>query len=163
MNLHSVSDPGPTGDRRRFLQVLLAGGACVAAVLLAPARLLAAEWNKAAFDARAVDEALKSIGATAIADSADIELKAPEIAENGAIVPVEVVSRIPGTQAVYIVADKNPQPLVAIFGIGDGMEPFVSTRIKMGESSRVRAIVKAGGKYYGTARDVKVTIGGCGG
>ena len=77
--------------------------------------------------------------------------------------PVEIVSRIPATQSIYIIADKNPQPLVAIFDITGDMEPFISTRIKMGESSKVRVLVKAAGKFYVATQDVKVTIGGCGG
>lgn len=153
-------------SRRKFVRTLALGSAYVAtfaAGWLRPVQLLAAEWNKAAFDAKALADALKSIGATSVADSDQIQLKAPEIAENGAIVPVEITSRIPGTQTIYIIADKNPQPLVAIFDIASGMEPFISTRIKMGESSKVRVLVKAGGKFYITTQEVKVTIGGCGG
>jgi sulfur-oxidizing protein SoxY len=158
--------PPGKSSRRKFLRSLALGSACVAAFAagwLRPVQLLAAEWNKAAFDAKALADALKSIGATSVADSDQIQLKAPEIAENGAIVPVEITSRIPGTQTIYIIADKNPQPLVAIFDIASGMEPFISTRIKMGESSKVRVLVKAGGKFYVTTQEVKVTIGGCGG
>ncbi|HEX4986899.1 MAG TPA: thiosulfate oxidation carrier protein SoxY [Burkholderiales bacterium] len=153
-------------DRRKFLHKTAVGGAwaaLVAAGWLRPLRLLAAPWNKAAFEAQALDEALRQIGAAGASESDQIQLKAPEIAENGAIVPVEIVSRIPGTQAIYIVADKNPQPLVAIFELLPGLEPFISTRIKMGESAKVRAFVKAGGKFYVAVQDVKVTIGGCGG
>ena len=152
--------------RRKFLRTLALGGTYVATFAvgwLRPVRLLAAEWNKAAFDAKVLADALKSIGATAAADSDQIQLKAPEIAENGAIVPVEITSRIPGTQTIYIIADKNPQPLVAIFDITAGLEPFISTRIKMGESSKVRVLVKAGGQFYVATQEVKVTIGGCGG
>lgn len=151
--------------RRKILRSLAAGGlfaATLAAGLLRPVQALAAEWNKAAFDATAAADALKSIGATSAIESAQIQVKAPEIAENGAIVPIEVSSRIPGTQTIYLVADKNPQPLAASFDFPDGTEPFVSTRIKMAESSRLRVIVKAADKFYITARDIKVTIGGCG-
>ncbi|MBI3527696.1 MAG: thiosulfate oxidation carrier protein SoxY [Betaproteobacteria bacterium] len=157
---------GRTLLRRNFLRTLAVGSAYVAtfaAGWLHPVQLLAAEWNKVAFDARMLTDALKSIGATAAADSDQIQLKAPEIAENGAIVPVEIISRIPGTQTIYIIADKNPQPLVAIFDVTGGMEPFISTRIKMGESSKVRVLVKAAGKFYVATQEVKVTIGGCGG
>jgi sulfur-oxidizing protein SoxY len=147
------------GLRRRTLLGMLA--AFVTG--LVPLRLLAAEWNKPAFEAHALPEALKAIGANAIAESDKIDLKAPEIAENGAIVPVEITSRIPGTETVYIIAEKNPQPLVAEFDFSAAIDPFISTRIKMGETARVRVIVKAGGKFYATAREVKVTIGGCGG
>lgn len=152
--------------RRKFLCTLALSSAYVAtfaAGWLRPVHLLAAEWNKAAFDAKVLADALKSIGATSAADSDQIQLKAPEIAENGAIVPVEITSRIPATQTIYIIADKNPQPLVAIFDVTAGMEPFISTRIKMGESSKVRVLVKAGGKFYVATQEVKVTIGGCGG
>ena len=152
--------------RRKFLGNLAVTSAYIAAlavVWLRPVQVLAADWNKAAFDAKVLADALRSIGATSIADSDQIQLKAPEIAENGAIVPVEITSRIPGTQTIYIIADKNPQPLVAIFDIASGIEPFISTRIKMGESSKVRILVKAGGKFYATTQEVKVTIGGCGG
>lgn len=128
-----------------------------------PLRALAAAWNKVAFDAHALPEVLKAIGATSVVESDKIELRAPEIAENGAIVPVEITSRIPGTESIYIIADKNPQPLVAEFEFTGATDPFISTRIKMGETSKVRVIVKAGGKFYATTRDVKVTIGGCGG
>lgn len=148
------------------MRTLALGGAYVATFAvgwLRPAQLLAAEWNRAAFDAKVLADALKNIGATSAADSDKIQLKAPEIAENGAIVPVEITSRIPGTQTIYVIADKNPQPLVAIFDITAGLEPFISTRIKMGESSKIRVLVKAGGKFYVTSQEVKVTIGGCGG
>jgi sulfur-oxidizing protein SoxY len=153
-------------SRRNFLRALALGGAYTAifaAGWLRPLQLLAAEWNKAAFEAKVLADALKDIGATAAADSDQIQLKAPEIAENGAIVPVEISSRIPGTQTIYVFADKNPQPLVAIFDISPGLEPFISTRIKMGESSKVRVLVKADGKFYVATQEVKVTIGGCGG
>jgi len=158
--------PAGKPSRRKFLRALALGSTYVASFAagwLRPVRLLAAEWNKAAFDAKVLADALKGIGATSVADSDQIQLKAPEIAENGAIVPVEITSRIPDTRTIYILADKNPQPLVAIFDLTGGMEPFISTRIKMGESSKVRILVKAGGKFYVATQDVKVTIGGCGG
>lgn len=152
--------------RRQFLRAtLLCGGyvAIVAAGWLRCARALAAEWNKPAFDATALADTLKNIGATSVSESDQIQLKAPEIAENGAIVPIEITSRIASTQTIYIIADRNPQPLVAIFDIEPGLEPFISTRIKMGESSKVRVLVKAGDKFYAAVQEVKVTIGGCGG
>jgi sulfur-oxidizing protein SoxY len=134
----------------------------MAAATLRPLQLLAAQWNKTAFDARAIADALKGIGATATEDSDKIMFKAPEIAENGAIVPLEIACAIPGTQAIYILVDKNPQPLTAVFEFSNGAEAFVATRIKMNESSRVRILARAGGKFYATAREVGVTIGGCG-
>jgi sulfur-oxidizing protein SoxY len=153
-------------SRRRFLWSFAIGSTyflTFAAGCLRPVILLAAEWNKAAFDAKVLADAMKSLGATAATETDQIQLKAPEIAENGAIVPVEITSKIAGTQTIYIIADKNPQPLVAIFDIEPGLEPFISTRIKMGESSKVRILVKAAGRFYVATQEVKVTIGGCGG
>ena len=159
MTRHPIRWSSATRSRRRMLVAMAA--ALVSVVV--PLRALAATWNKIAFDAHALPEVLKAIGADTVVDSDKIELKAPEIAENGAIVPVEVSSRIPGTESIYIIADKNPQPLVAEFNFLGATDPFISTRIKMGETSKLRVIVKAGGKFYATTRDVKVTIGGCGG
>ena len=153
-------------SRRSFLHSLAIGGGylCVfSAGWLRPVKLFAAEWNQAAFEAKVLADTLKGIGALSVSDSDQIQLKAPEIAENGAIVPVEITSKIPGTQAIYIIADKNPQPLVAIFELEPNLEPYISTRIKMGESSKVRVLIRAGGKFYMATQEVKVTIGGCGG
>jgi sulfur-oxidizing protein SoxY len=134
----------------------------VAAGLLKPTQALAA-WNKAAFEAKSVGDALKGIGVSSPADSKDITIKAPDIAENGAVVPVEVSSGIAGITSIAILAEKNGQPLVGTFGMSGGAEGFISTRIKMGQTSLVRAVVSAGGKTYTAAKEVKVTIGGCGG
>ena len=142
--------------------VLRAAAVAVAAAMLRPLQLLAGQWNRAAFEAKAVADALKGIGVTATEDSNRIVLKAPEIAENGAIVPLEITSQVPGTQAIYILVDKNPQPLTAVFEFANGAEAFVATRIKMNESSIVRVLARASGKFYATMREVKVTIGGCG-
>ena len=149
--------------RRQFIRIA-AGAAALAAIGPHAARqAAAAEWNKAGFQAKAVDEALKSIGAAGAVPSKDIVIKAPDIAENGAVVPIEVTSKIPNTQSITIIADKNPFPLVASFDFANGAEGYASTRVKMGGTSDVRAIVKADGKFYTAAREVKVTIGGCGG
>ncbi len=143
------------------------GTACALTValatgLLAPLRAWAGAWNQAGFGAEAVADALQSIGATQSVESSDILVKAPDIAENGAIVPIEVISRIPSTRFIAIVADKNPFPLIATFEFREGAEGFVSTRIKLGETSMVRVIVKADDRVYSARREVKVTIGGCG-
>ena len=151
--------------RRSFLK--LGGGASALAVaaaagLLKSAPVAAAEWNQNAFTAKAVNDALKSLGATSMVESKDIIITAPEIAENGAVVPVAVTSKIPNTQSIAIIAEKNPFPLAASFNVAGGGEGYVSTRLKMGETSNVRAVVKADGKFYTTVKEVKVTIGGCG-
>ncbi len=147
--------------RRSFLKIAAAAGA-LAAAGLAWTREAWAEWNKAGFESKALAEILKSLGATGAGESKDITITAPDIAENGAVVPVAVTSRIAGTESISIISEKNPFPLAATFDIASGAEPYVSTRIKMSETSNVRAIVKAGGRQYTAAREVKITIGGCG-
>lgn len=129
---------------------------------LAPINLLAAQWNAKAFDETRFADSLKSVGALDLIESGQIQLKTPEIAENGAIVPIQVISEIPNTEKVFVFAEKNPQPLVAIFTFVKNVEPFFATRIKMGESAKVHVVVRADGRHYTTSRDVKVTIGGCG-
>jgi sulfur-oxidizing protein SoxY len=135
----------------------------LAAGLLKPGQVLAAEWNKPAFESKGIIDALKAIGGSAAADSKDIVIKAPDIAENGAVVPVEVTSKIPGTESIAIVVEKNDRPLIAVFNLLGGAEGFVSTRIKMAQTSDIKILVKAGGKMYTAKKEVKVTIGGCGG
>lgn len=135
----------------------------ISAGLLRPTQVLAADWNKAAFEAKDMAGALKGVGAAAPADSKDIILKAPDIAENGAVVPVEVISNIPGTTALSILVDKNPSPLSAHFDFANGAVPEVAVRLKLGQTSMVKAVAKAGGKFYTVQKEVKVTVGGCGG
>ena len=134
----------------------------VAAGLLKPTQAMAA-WNSAAFDAKNVGDAMKGLGVSGPADSKDIVIKAPDIAENGAVVPVEVTSGIAGTTSIALFAEKNATPLVGDYTLSGGTQGFISTRIKMGQTALVRAVVTAGGKSYTAAKEVKVTIGGCGG
>lgn len=148
--------------RRTLLRAAGALAVALASGLLTPVRALAGAWNQSGFASKAVADALKSIDATTSVESPDILIKAPEIAENGAIVPIEVVSRIPNTRFIAILAEKNPFPLVGTFNLRNGAEGFVSTRVKLGESSLVRVIVKDDQKVYSASREVKVTIGGCG-
>lgn len=148
--------------RRHFLTRVIAMGGVVAAGLFKPLQALAAEWNKVAFDAKTLPEALKGAGLQSSAESKDIVIKAPDIAENSAVVPVEVNCKIPGVQTISLFADKNPQPLIAQFTIAEGVEPYISTRIKMGDTGNIRIVVQAGGKNYVATKEVKVTIGGCG-
>lgn len=155
-----------TNLRRAFLKGAGAAGTlavALAAGLMKPARVFAGEWNKTAFEAKNPADALKGLGAASPIESRDILIKAPDIAENGAVVPIEVTSKIAGTEFIAIIADKNPSPMVGEFSFTNGAEAYISTRIKMGQSSPVRAIVKAGGKTYIASKEVKVTIGGCGG
>lgn len=145
--------------RRRLFSAF---GAALAAMLL-PLRALAAERNGPAFEAKAADDAIRSIGATDAVQSDQVLLKAPDIAENSAIVHIEVESKLPGTETIWVIAEKNPQPLVAQFDLLPGVDPFVAVRIKMAESANVRAIVKAGGKFWFAQKETKVTLGGCAG
>ena len=152
--------------RRTFLKGSVAAGAVSAAVgagLLTPRMVLAA-WPTAAFEAKSVDSALDALsGAHQLEGSDKISIRAPDIAENGAVVPVSITTTIAGAESISILAEKNAAPLTASFVLGKGTEGFVSTRIKMGKTSSVIAVVKAGGKLYSTGKEVKVTIGGCGG
>lgn len=153
--------------RRSFLKATLATGAATVAVsagLLTPSTVLAS-WNKAAFDAKSVDDALKGIfGSADAAVSGDVKLSAPAIAENGAVTPVTVdASGMSGVESIAIVASKNPTPLVCEYKFSGPAQGFVSTRIRMGSTQNVIAVVKAGGKLYKAEQEVRVTIGGCGG
>jgi sulfur-oxidizing protein SoxY len=106
---------------------------------------------------------MKSLGMTNAEESKDIVIRAPDIAENGAVVPIDVTSNIPGTTSISVFIEKNPFPYTGTFDFAAGAVPFVHLRAKLGESTPVRVVVAAGGKYYTTAKEVKVTIGGCGG
>ena len=151
-------------SRRDFT---LAGGllAALAAVGSRAADLAApaAAWNRAAFEAKTVADALKALGITVAPDSAELELIAPEIAEDGAVVPAVVQCRAAHIREIHILVDKNPFSLAASFFLPDGTDPSVSTRIKMAETSNVVAIAVGDGKVHLARRQVKVTIGGCGG
>jgi sulfur-oxidizing protein SoxY len=148
-------------QRRRFL-VFTGAGAMALSGFIKASRVEAADWNKAAFESKALGDALKGLGAANAAESRDITITAPDIAENGAVVPVAVTSKIPNTQSISILAEKNPFPLAATFNVANGMEPYASVRIKLGQTSHVRALVKADGKFFTASKEVKVTVGGCG-
>jgi sulfur-oxidizing protein SoxY len=150
-------------DRRRGL-LKTAGGlaAVLVAGLLRPVAALAA-WNKEAFASKSAADALKGLGAPNAEASKGIVIEAPQIAENGAVVPIEITSNIPGTTSIAVLVEKNPYPLVAKFDFMEGALPFVKLNAKMGETSDVRVVATAGGKHYSAAKEIKVTIGGCGG
>jgi len=125
-----------------------------------------ADWNKQAFEVKnSLNDAVRALGGSgAPAQSAQIAIKGPDIAENGAVVPFEVTSKIPGTQNIALLVEKNPNILAANFAIPEGTDPWINTRIKMGQTSNVFAVVKAAdGKFYYASKEVKVTLGGCGG
>jgi sulfur-oxidizing protein SoxY len=153
-------------QRRSFLKGTLAGSAVAVAVgagLLSPRTVLAA-WPKAAFEAKNVEDAMnKLFGSANNTPSGDIKIKAPDIAENGAVVPVSVSTSLGKVDSIAVIAEKNGTPLASNFKLGANAIPNVSTRIKMGKTSDVIAVVKANGKAYSARKNVKVTIGGCGG
>ncbi len=150
-------------QRRILLKSGLAVTALGSAALLLPKAVLAA-WPEKAFHAKKLPEALTAlVGSDSLTESGDIKIKAPDIAENGAVVPITVSTDMDGVESIAIVAVNNPSPLIANFVLGEGALGFVSTRIKMGKSGDVVAVVKAGGKLYSAKKGVKVTIGGCGG
>lgn len=122
-----------------------------------------AGWNKAAFETKSLNDAVKAMGGGAAAESKDIVITSPDIAENGAVVPFTISSKLPKTEQLALLVEKNPNILAASFSIPDGTDPSVNTRVKMGQTSNVIALVKADGKFYYTTKEVKVTLGGCGG
>ena len=152
--------------RRSFLKGTLAGSAVTVAVgagLLNPRSVLAA-WPESAFSAKSIPDAMSGLFGTADnKTSGAIKIKAPDIAENGAVVPVTVSTSMSGVSAIAIIAEKNGQPLAANFELASNAKGNVSTRIKMGKTMDVIAVVKSGGKLHTTRKNVKVTIGGCGG
>ena len=153
---------------RKRRMMLKSGGALLAALGVAgwfrPAAAAGEAWNKDAFEAHAFADARQALGAHESAQSLDIAfVQTPEIAENGAVVPIGVTSRIPHTDSIAILIEKNPSPLAAVFDIPAGTEPAISTRVKMAQTSNVYAFVRADGKYYVAAKEIKVTLGGCGG
>ncbi|HJX58330.1 MAG TPA: thiosulfate oxidation carrier protein SoxY [Thiobacillus sp.] len=152
--------------RRTFLKGTVAGSVLAVAAsagLLTPTRVLAAAWPAAAFDAKSVDAALKSLyGTSAAADSKAITIKAPIQAENGAVVPIAVSTSLANVEAIAIMVAGNNQPLVANVNL-NGAVGYFSARMKMGKTSDVKVIVKSGGKLHMATQQIKVTVGGCGG
>ena len=162
-----MNDPLEFGLSRRWFLGFIAAGVRMATACAAlaawPIAALAGERNRAAFDAKSIDDAVLAAGVAEAVDSDEIVLRAPDIAENSALVHLEILSKLPDTQSILLFAEKNPQPLVAQFDVLPGMEPFVAVRIKMAESAFLRVVVKAGDKFYVTRRETKVTLGGCAG
>lgn len=145
-------------ERRALIKGLLTA----AAVLAVPRWLFAARPDKA-FDAKDTETVTGDLFDGPITESDQVTLKIPDIAENGAVVPVTVSTDLPDVESISVIVDNNPTPLAAMFALSTQSVPEVSVRIKMGESSIVRTVVKSGGKYYSASKEVKVTIGGCGG
>ena len=147
-----------TGGGMTLLALVAAAG------WLRPENVSAQAWNKNAFEAKTMDETMKALGGGTAAQSKDIAfVSTPDIAENGAVVPVGITSAIPKTESIAILIEKNPNMLAGTFDILPGTEPAISTRVKMGQTSNVYALVKADGRYFVASKEIKVTLGGCGG
>ena len=124
----------------------------------------AAGYNAAAFDAKTMAELMKSLGAGAPVESKDVTITGPDIAENGAVVPVGASTALPGVKRMLLLVEKNPSLMSAMFDVTDAVDANFSTRVKMGQSSNVFAVaMMADGKVLFAAKEVKVTLGGCGG
>ncbi|HYO26773.1 MAG TPA: thiosulfate oxidation carrier protein SoxY [Azonexus sp.] len=145
-----------SGSGAALLSILAAAGIIKPGVALA-------DWNKAAFEAKSMADTLKALGATTPADSKDVQMTAPDIAENGAVVPIGVATTLPNVTMVAIMIEKNPSTLAANFTLPAGTEPNIQTRVKMGQTSNVFAVIKSDGKFFMTSKEIKVTAGGCGG
>lgn len=157
---------GINETRRRLLQGSAAGLLLplIGSGLLLPSRVIAAEWHKAAFSSRSLAESLKSMGMANAAESRDIVINAPEIAENGAKVEIDITSHLPNTRSLAVFAEKNPMPLAATLEFSGNALPFARLQLKMAETMRLRAVVKtADGKTHVAFREIKITLGGCGG
>jgi len=151
--------------RRTFLKGTVTGGmlgVAASAGLLAPKMVLAA-WPQSAFDAKKIDDALKGLyNSSSHSKSGDIKIKAPDIAENGAVVPITISTGMKAS-SIAVLIKENPSPLACSYELGGNTAGFVSCRVKMGKTSDLIAVVKSGGKLHSATRKIKVTIGGCGG
>jgi sulfur-oxidizing protein SoxY len=152
--------------RRELLSRSATVAAMLAAVGMLPAmaRAQAAAYNGAAFEAKSMAEVMKALGAGAPTESQDVTVTGPDIAENGAVVPVGASTALPGVKRILLLVEKNPSTLSAMFDVTDAVEPNFSTRVKMGQSSNVYAVAMMNdGKVLFAQKEIKVTLGGCGG
>lgn len=146
-------------QRRRLLQMTALVSLMAGAGLMTEAQ--AATWNKAAFAAKTLDDVLKVLGDSAPQKSSAVILRAHDIADNGAAVPVSIETALNATEMAILI-EKNPSPMAALFTIPKGAEAFTSIRVKMNQTSNVFALAKVEGKWLMTSKEVKVTLGACG-
>ena len=158
----------PDRTRRLIIKGAVAGG--LAGLGFAGGGLLtgahaadASTWPKDAFQQKTRDDAIKSLYGKSPEESDKVKLDAPEIAENGAVVPISVSSTLADVASISIIVVENPFPLAASYKIPAGTQAAVGNRLKMAKTSKVVALVEAGGKIYSATKEVKVTVGGCGG
>ena len=152
-------------NRRNFIKnSMLFAGSLVAVPSLIVSRKAYAAWPEKSFDIKDLTESVSSVyGHSNLEESSKVKLKAPEIAENGAIVPINVSTTLDNVESIMIFVENNPQPLSSGYKLTSLSEPSIGTRLKMGKTSNVMAAVKSGDKVYTSTQEVKVTIGGCGG
>ena len=149
--------------RREMLQRRAAVASMLAGMGLLPQAALAS-WNKAAFEAKTMAELMKAMGTSAPTESKDVTITGPDIAENGSVVPVGCSTTLAGVKKLMILVEKNPNMLCAMFDVTEGVEPNFTTRVKMGQSSDVYAVaITADNKVLFSRKEIKVTLGGCGG
>ena len=137
-------------------------------LMLAAAGVLPAQaqgvWNKGAFEGKSIDDVIKGLGLPKPVESKDIAFTAPDIAENGAVVPIAASTTLPGVKRIAFLVEKNPTTLAGVFEFSDAVETSVATRIKMAQTSNVLAVaIMDDGKVLYAQKEVKVTLGGCGG
>ena len=152
-------------NRRNFIKnsMLFAGSLVAVPSLIISGKAYAA-WPEKSFDIKDLTESVSSVyGHSNLEESSKVRLKAPEIAENGAIVPINVSTTLDNVDSIMIFVENNPQPLSSGYKLTSLSEPSIGTRLKMGKTSNVMAAVKSGDKVYTSTQEVKVTIGGCGG
>jgi len=154
-------------QRRSFLRNSMAGSlvaVSVASGLLTPSRVLAGAWPQAAFDSKSVKDAMMGLlGTEKFEETSQIKLRTPDIAENGSVVPVTVKTKITGVESISVFALENARPLAISADMSAKARPVLATRIKLGKTSKVVALVRANGKLFGATKTIKVTLGGCGG
>ncbi|RYX89267.1 MAG: thiosulfate oxidation carrier protein SoxY [Comamonadaceae bacterium] len=155
-------------ERREFMHrsscAAVAGLAATAALAPASGRAQNAPgWNQAAFDTRTLNDAVKALGGAPPVESRDVILQAPEMSENGGVVRIGAQSNLAGTTQLALLVEKNPAALAAVYNIPAGTEAAISTNLKMAQSSNVYAIARVGDRFFYAVREVKVTLGGCGG
>jgi sulfur-oxidizing protein SoxY len=156
------ADAHGAGRPRTRRELLKVAGAILFGCSLLPHRGAQAAAEEPAFAAGSLAEVLRSLGGQPTAGP-QISLAVPDLVENGAVVPVEVTSHLPGAQSIYIISESNPFPLVARLDFPEDTVPYVATRIKVARSCDIYAVVRTGDRLYWTSKGTQVTVGGCGG
>jgi sulfur-oxidizing protein SoxY len=149
-------------QKRDLLRITTALGLAFAAGILKPSDVFGAEWDGQLFDAKTVIAAVRALGGDAVITSDAVSLSGPEMVASGLVVPLSMESKIPNTEFMAVMVQKNPIPMIAAFVIPPGTDAAISTRIKMGETSTIYGIARANGKYYVGSTMIKVRAGGGG-